>query len=190
MLPDTDKEFDKIYPEEIRKHSYIHWTPIEVAQQAIQWLDLDAGDTVIDIGAGAGKFCLIGAQLSQARFIGVELRESLCKVFNSTANDLGLTNVSVKNTDVKSFDLQRYNRFYFYNPFCEYIATEQKIDDTIQFSQDAFEGYQDYVIEQLSNTAVGTKIVTYCADAFLLPESFKLSEMYFEGKLLLWEKTK
>src|SRR5438309_796822 len=66
-----DIYFDRIYPEWARKLSRIHWTPIPVVRRAVELLtegrELDPV-RILDVGSGAGKFCLIGAAISYAQF--------------------------------------------------------------------------------------------------------------------------
>lgn len=189
-LPKTDKEFDQIYPKRIRELSYIHWTPIEVALLAVQWLDPDSNTKVLDIGAGVGKFCIIAAMQKKAKYFGLEMREDLVNVFQDTIDMLGLGDVQIIHDNVLNVEFKDFDAFYYYNPFCEQIAINGKIDNTIEFSQDKYREYEDYVIDQLDTTKVGTKIVTYCSETFTLPSSYELKNMYFDGKLALWEKVK
>ena len=51
-----DEAFNTIYPEEIRKLSRKHWTPVAVAKMAAEFLVVRPGIKVLDIGSGAGSF--------------------------------------------------------------------------------------------------------------------------------------
>src|SRR3954452_18195742 len=56
-----DAEFDRLFPDELRDRSYLHWTPVEVAVRAAELLaPSPRGIRVLDVGAGVGKLCLIG----------------------------------------------------------------------------------------------------------------------------------
>ena len=65
-----DEKFDLIYPPQIRELSSLHWTPVAVAAEAAKLLVTAPGTRVLDIGCGPGKFCLVGASLTDGRFTG------------------------------------------------------------------------------------------------------------------------
>jgi len=75
-----DHFFNTLYPLRIKKLSECHWTPVEVAKLAADYLVDKPNCKVLDIGSGAGKFCLIGAASTKGRFYGVEQREGLVKL--------------------------------------------------------------------------------------------------------------
>ena len=54
-----------------------YWTPLAVAKRAADWLEDLGIRTVVDIGSGAGKFCVVGALFGKCRFIGLEQYSSL-----------------------------------------------------------------------------------------------------------------
>lgn len=86
----ADKDFDSIYPKKIKEAADIHFSPIKVSKVAAFYL-ADKKDTkILDIGSGAGKFCLIGSACTDAYFIGVEQRKSLCKVATQIAKQYHL----------------------------------------------------------------------------------------------------
>lgn len=185
-----DIEIELFYPEEYRKHSQVHWTPIEVAKQALDWLDVNKDTHVLDIGSGVGKFCSIGARNTNGRFTGVEIRKDLVDVANSVKKKLSIPNIEFIHSDITEINFQKYNSFYYYNPFCEYLAISDQIDDSISFSQEKYREYEDYVIEQFIDLPINTKVVTYFAETFTFPDSYELKELKHEGKLALWMKTK
>jgi 2-polyprenyl-3-methyl-5-hydroxy-6-metoxy-1,4-benzoquinol methylase len=56
----SDESFNEIYPESIRKFCGRHWTPVAVAKMAAAYLADQPGARILDIGSGAGKFCMVG----------------------------------------------------------------------------------------------------------------------------------
>lgn len=183
-----DASFDALYPEGIKAHSFIHWTPVEIIETALQWLDPKKSTKILDIGSGAGKFCILGSMFSKASFTGVEFREDLVKVARATAKVAGATNVTFINDNIANIDFRDYDAFYYYNPFCEFLAEFDRIDDRITYDPGSFRRYEDYVIEQLEQVPVGTRIVTYCSGTFPLPATFDLKNLLYDGKLALWQK--
>ena len=49
-----DDDFDEIYPEEIRPMAFTHFTPVEMAIKAAQFLVQKKGMRILDIGSGCG----------------------------------------------------------------------------------------------------------------------------------------
>src|SRR5688572_15369217 len=73
----TDRAFDRFLPEDLRAVSMKYWTPLRVVKRAAEWLNDVNARHVVDIGSGAGKFCVATATLSRARFTGLEQSRSL-----------------------------------------------------------------------------------------------------------------
>jgi cyclopropane fatty-acyl-phospholipid synthase-like methyltransferase len=185
----TDPSFDALFPKEIQKHSFIHWTPVEIFETALEWLELNAVSQLLDIGSGSGKFCALAGMRSKGAVTGVEFRPDLVKVAKKTAKKLKLSNVSFINADVTTIDFTAFTHFYYYNPFCEFLAEFDHIDDSISFDREAFRKYEDYVIHQYELLPIGTKVVTYCSESFTFPSSYELKNLLYDGKLALWVKT-
>ena len=185
-----DKEFDELYSENLRKHSSIHWTPIEVVKIALNWLEITEKSRVLDIGSGIGKFCTLGALLTKGHFTGVEMRSELVETANFLIKELDLCNIHYLHSNITEIDFTEYNAFYYYNPFCEQIAISDAIDDTIAYSQIQFREYEDYVIDQLSALPINTRVVTYCSETFAFPDTYELKNLNSDGTLALWIKTK
>jgi len=183
-----DTAFENVLKKSVQGHSYIHWTPVEVIKTAVQWLGTQRDNKILDIGSGVGKFCLVGALNSKAQFTGVETRKNLVDQATELQKELALNNVNFIHSDIREIDFGNYTSFYFYNPFCEHMALSGGIDDQIQFDEEAFYAYQDFVEEQLKRTPKGTKLVKYCSPDFDISTDFDLADMYFEGQLQLWLK--
>lgn len=186
----SDKSFDAMLPEFARKHSFIHWTPIEIIETALDWLKLDDSSHVLDVGSGAGKFCLVGGMRSRAKFTGVEMRADLVGVANALKKKMAVTKASFRETDIRTIDFREFSHVYYYNPFCEYIAEFDRIDDRVTYDPDSFRLLEDYVIDQLITMPLGTRVVTYCSETFPFPASYDLQDMLYDGKLALWVKTR
>lgn len=186
----TDSEYDEVYPEHIKKLSDIHWTPIEIARIAIEWLELDEHSHLLDIGSGVGKFCCIAAEMTNAKITGVEKRKNLVRIAEKVIKEKELSNIQIINSNITKIDFKDFNAFYYYNPFCEQISIQGSIDDTIAFSQVRYREYEDYVIDQMEHLPIGTKIVTFYSQEFTLPETYELKNLYFNSTLALWVKTK
>ncbi|MBL4592482.1 MAG: methyltransferase domain-containing protein [Flavobacteriales bacterium] len=184
----SNQDFDKLYPEYIRSLSNIHWTPIEIIEVAIEWLGAYSGANILDIGSGAGKFCIVGGILSNSKFTGIEKRGNLVSEANKLLKNFELNNVRFINANILNSDFRKYDAFYYFNPFCEQIASCQWIDQNISFSKTKYRLYENYVYSQLLKMPLGTRLVTYCSHDFSPPSSYKIKEMMFNGLLVLWIK--
>ena len=187
---ESDSEFDKIYPIRFQKISKVHWTPVEVIKTAINWLEVNNAKKILDIGSGVGKFCITGSILSKIAFVGVEKRKNLFLQSKKTASFFKRKNVSFINDNITNINFQEFDAFYYFNPFCEQIAYSGWIDQKLDFSEEKYKCYENYVIEQLSTMPIGTKVITYCSDDLVLPGSYSLRNIMFNGQLLLWIKQK
>jgi hypothetical protein len=185
----TDNEFDTIYPENLKKHGHVHWTPVEVAIEAVAFLTDIKSPRVLDIGSGAGKFCLIGAAITKANFTGVELRPELYKLAKRIAKHYSLPNTEFVNSNILEVDFSPYNAFYYFNPFYENIEQTNTIDDTLDLKTQNYNIYTKYVKQQLENMPKGTRLVTYWSSAKDVPLNYTLQVESMNGLLEMWEKT-
>ncbi|RYF79736.1 MAG: class I SAM-dependent methyltransferase, partial [Chitinophagaceae bacterium] len=136
----SDRAFDEVYPAAIRALAYRHWTPLDVAKKAADFL-ITANDTrVLDIGSGVGKFCLAAAHYKpSASFVGIEQRPVLVQHASAAKKILSIPNAEFLTGNFTGIDFSRYNHFYLYNPFYENLAGTPKIDDSLQYSTELFE---------------------------------------------------
>ncbi|MEB2782649.1 class I SAM-dependent methyltransferase [Algoriphagus sp. C2-6-M1] len=183
-----DEEFDALYPVKIKKLSGTHWTPVDVARKAIAFLDQEGGRTVLDLGSGAGKFCLVAAANSKAILTGVEQRENLVRLSRKLAVKYQLQHVDFIHGDLKNLDFRRYDAFYFFNAFEENINLKDKLDKEGSINFEQYHRYIKLIREKFEEAAAGTRIVTYCGDAAEIPESYLLVKSSNKGKLKFWEK--
>ena len=183
-----DEKFDLIYPRQIRELSPIFWTPVAVAAEAAKLLVTTPGIRVLDIGSGVGKFCLVGASLTDGRFTGVEQRSDLVETATQAAKDLGFVGVEFIHGNVTDFDLSAHDAFYLFNPFEEHLFDGHKIDRAVPLSPTLFKRYTRHVSAQLGARPIGTRVVTYMGYADDIPACYKCEEALFGDDLKLWIK--
>lgn len=183
-----DSEFNELYPIHIKELASRHWTPIAVAKLAAEYLAQTPNSRVLDIGAGAGKFCLVGAASTQGIFYGVEQRESLIKISKKIAEKHKISNVNFIHSNINKISFSDYEAFYFFNSFYENIDLTCSIDNKIPTDRDLYYIYSDYVKEQLNKTPVGTRLVTYWSKWDEIPISFDLERTDCNGLLNFWKK--
>jgi predicted RNA methylase len=182
--------FDLVYPKEFQELSKIHWTPTAIIELSVEWLTHEGETNLLDIGSGVGKFCHVGALLSDLKFNGVEKRKNLYETSVKVKNELKLKNVEFINKNITDVEFNAYNSFYYFNPFCEQLASADWIDKTVTFSEEKDKLYTDYVHQQLAKLSVGARVVTYCSKNDFIPDSYRLINMNTNGFLELWIKVK
>jgi len=183
-----NKEFDQLLSPAFKKVGDIHWTPTVIVVKAAKWLGENGKSKILDIGAGVGKFCMVGAGVSEAHFTGVELRKNLVDEANKIKEELGLKKVSFLNQNITTVSFKAYNAFYFYNPFCEHTAVADWIDKKTDISLEKLAEYENHIYDELAKKEKGTKVVTYLSASFNLPESYFAVEILNDGDLVFWEK--
>jgi SAM-dependent methyltransferase len=185
-----DAKFDLIYPPQIRKLSSVFWTPVHIAAEAARLLVSDARTRVLDIGCGPGKFCLLGAQLTEGRFTGVEQRGDLVAVARRAAADLELSEVDFLHLNVADVSFAEYDAFYIFNPFEENMFQAHKIDATVPLSPELFRRYTSHVAAELGARPLGTRVVTYMGYADEIPCCYDCESALFGDDLKLWVKAR
>ncbi|HEY2896964.1 MAG TPA: methyltransferase domain-containing protein [Gemmatimonadaceae bacterium] len=113
-----DSAFDELVLPELRHLSHAHWTPVEVAIRATALLSPTPHMRVLDVGAGVGKLCAVGALSSNAVWYGVEQHEELVNAARRLTRALGIANrTQFLHGDVFAIDWSDFDALYLYNPF-------------------------------------------------------------------------
>ena len=185
-----DELFNALYTQRIEAIADIHFTPIEVAKVAAQYLADRVGIRVLDIGSGAGKFCMVGAVTTEGNFTGIELRVDLHDSSAQIALAYQLTNLEFIHSNITDIAFGAYEAFYCFNSFYENISATGHIDETIELTREHYESYSAYVCEQLDTMPIGTKLVTYFSHLREVPDSYSVQHTDFENKLKMWKKVK
>lgn len=187
-VPVEDLAFDRLYPDHVRRLSAVHWTPVSVALRAAALLAPEQGMRVLDIGAGPGKLCCVGALAYGGTWQGIELNPALVAAATATAKCLEVDHcTSFCAGDMEQVDWDRFDSLYFFNPF-----------ETLLFGcgaadQAGWTRFADQVArteERLSALSAGTRVVTFHGFGGEMPSSFALAftESIDDGELALWIK--
>ncbi len=182
-----DEKFDRIYPARIRQLSSIFWTPLAVAAEATRLLVHAPGTRVLDLGCGAGKFCLVAATLSDARLTGIEQRPELIAAARAAAAAMELADIEFIEGNLVDLDFAQFDAFYLFNPFEENLHGH-KIDSAIPLSPRLFQHYTQHVADQFGARPLGTRVVTYMGYADDIPACYDCEETRFGDDLKLWIK--
>jgi SAM-dependent methyltransferase len=185
----SDAMLEQLYPRDIRELSKRHWTPLGVARKAAHFLALENNARILDIGSGAGKFCLAAAfYRPKAFYYGVEQRISLVYKAETARQILRLENVSFLHGNFTKLDFRNYDHFYFYNAFYENLVGTDKIDNSIVYSGELYNYYTRYLYQQLEQKPAGTRLATYHSMEDEIPPGYHVVGSEFDNLLKFWIK--
>lgn len=173
MCP-KDRAFDYHLPAELRVVSGQFWTPLAVALRTAEWIDDLAVQSVVDIGSGAGKFCVAAGLAARCRFIGIEHRPRLVAAARSLARAFEVDHrVTFVEGALGEIQTPPADVYYLYNPFGENLyGLDGHLDQKVELSEERY--YRDIAaVESLLQRApVGTHVVTYNGFGGNLPEGY------------------
>lgn len=185
-----NSRFDALLPPGIRRFSARHWTPVQVAKRAAELLVEDSKSMILDIGSGAGKFCIVGALTTPGQFVGVEQRSSLHRTACGIVDKFSIPRVQFLNSRMEDVDWGQFSGFYLFNPFYENIAETIRMDQAVEFSESRYKECIELVRSKLSGARPGTRVVTYYGFGGEFPRGFSLQyrEPIATSALELWIK--
>jgi len=185
----SDNEFNSIYPLSIQALSPRHWTPVEVAKKASQFLCYKDGLKVLDAGSGAGKFCMIGAATQPScTFYGIDFREKLIHLSNKLKERYNISNVQYIRDNLMNVNFTDYDVVYFFNSFHEKIDDSAVIDYNSKVSYVLYRRYMTNFFLKLCKMPIGTRVVTYHTLDFCVPNSYTKVKTLTDGHLKFYVK--
>lgn len=185
----SDEVFNELYPLSSQKLASRHYTPIYVAKMAADFLAAENNARILDIGSGAGKFCLAAAHFKpNAFYYGVEQRLGLLYHAETAQKILALENVKFIHGNFTQLDFRKYDHFYFFNSFYENLAGTNKIDNSIDYSGELYNYYNRYLYKQLDLKPAGTRLATYHSLENEVPRSYQVVGADADGLLKYWIK--
>ncbi|MCF3108338.1 class I SAM-dependent methyltransferase [Niabella sp. CC-SYL272] len=186
---ESDDAFNKLYPPSIRALDRYHWTPLEVAVKATQFLAAEDNARILDIGCGVGKYCLsAGYYAPRAHFFGVEQRKYLLSHANKAKEALGGNNVTFIHANFTQLNFTNFDHFYFFNSFYENLDQMERIDDSIDYSLELFNYYNRYLYHQLNQKPIGTRVATFHSLEDEMPRGYHVVESSRSNRLKFWIK--
>jgi SAM-dependent methyltransferase len=169
----SDAELDEVFPEELRDRSHVHWTPIAVAVRAAEWLAPVPRLRILDVGAGVGKVCVVGAAVTGATWWGIEQDAAQVAAANHAAWALDVDRrTRFVHGDGSRLSWDEFDGFYFYNPFTTLMLAPHASPfvryATIQSTLRRIE-------QRLAAARPGTRVVTYHGFGGKLPPGYSLA---------------
>lgn len=191
--PVTEEALDALYPEDIRRLSSRFWTPVSVAVHAAKLCAPEGRARVLDVGAGVGKFCLVGALVTESIFVGIEHRKALVDVGREVLAAVGARNARLVHGTIEDIDFTYFDALYFYNPFEENLVSPSwHIDPSVSLSIERFQDDVARIEEALEAAPPGMRVVTYQGFGGTMPPRYDLVHEDAHGirDLALWVKHK
>ncbi len=184
--------FDMFMPVEHRVVSWQFWTPLVVVLRAATWLEAHGVTSVVDIGSGAGKFCVAAALATRCHFTGIEQRSALV----STARELArIFGVDERATFIQGVfgetPLPDAELYYLYNPFGENVFdADSRLDDEVELSDERYGRDTNAATELLENAPIGTYVLTYNGFGGAIPDGYVVvrTDRELPNVLHLWQK--
>jgi SAM-dependent methyltransferase len=187
-----DAAFDRLLPEWTQAASSQHWTPLEVAVRAAQWFDDYRIRTVVDIGSGAGKFCVAAALAGHCHFTGLEQRERLVAGARSLVRLFGVeSRVHFIHGTLGAASLPAADAYYLYNPFGEHLCdARERIDDEIELGVQRHAEDLAQLGNLLDEARPGSYVMAYNGCGMRMPANYRLlcTDRELPNVLSLWRK--
>ena len=188
----NDRSFDRFLPEPLRLVSPQYWSPLAVAKRAGEWFDDLGIRTMVDIGSGAGKFCVAGALFGTSRFIGLERHSLLVRSAGALADLFDLNDrVSFIAGTFGAVPTPVGDAYYFFNPFGEYwLGADYPREGDADLAATRYADDIAVAEDLLRSVPVGTWILTYNGFGGRMPASYELVRVDWKlcGVLRLWRK--
>jgi SAM-dependent methyltransferase len=189
----ADRQFDQFLRRDLAALSEVHWTPLAAAARAAEWINDLGLKAVLDIGSGAGKFCVATALASNARFIGLERRPKLVSAARRLARLFRVEDrVRFLAGAFADTTAPVVDGYYLYNPFAENLfGPSDQIDAEVPLGPARF--IRDIIATEdlLRRAPAGTYVITYNGFGGRVPPSY--IEFRVDHKLpallQMWRKT-
>ena len=160
-------------------------------KRASEWLDSLGIRRVVDIGAGAGKFCVAGALFSGCRFIGLEHRPSRVESARTLARLFGVDDrVGFVCGALGQGPTPAGDAYYLFNPFDDAPGDMDEEEAAVRRRTAQHEPAVAIAEALLRRAPRGTCVLTYNGFGGRVPESYRLIciDLAFTGGLRLWRK--
>lgn len=170
-----EREFDRFLPMELRSVSTTYWSRLCVALRAAEWIRELGIKSVVDVGSGPGKFCVVAGLATEARFLGVEQRERLVRSARDLAETFGVSDrVRFIRGTFGEMPLPVAEAYYFFNPFGENIfGPEDRLDHDVELGNSRYLRDVASAEQLLDDLPSDTYLITYNGFGGEVPKAFR-----------------
>jgi hypothetical protein len=190
----SDPYVDQFLPHELRRVSGQHWTPVAVAMRVAAWLTSAGATSVVDVGSGAGKFCVVAALASRCSFVGLEHRPRFVEAARVLAELFGVDDrVRFVHGALSAEAIPKASAYYLYNPFGENLyAPNEHLTHDVDLSPERYRRDVALVEELFERAAVGTHVIKYNGFGGRMPLSYEpvMVDRELPNLLRMWRKTR
>lgn len=189
-----DRVFDSLISQPAQGSPYVvNWTPVEVAFKVACWINSRAIETLVDIGAGPGKLCIIGALTSYCRFVGVEQSPARVRDARRLASAFQVADrVRFVESSIRQSGIPLAQAYYLFNPFEEHLYESTPDPMAAVKSVRDFALDVSYVERFLGEAPRGTYVIKYNGFGGRMPRAYDMicSDYSTDCSLRLWCKTR
>ena len=188
----TDRAFDRFLPEPLQQVSEEFWSPLIVARRAAEWFADLGVRSVVDVGSGAGKFCVASALWGECRFTGIEQRPFLVKSARALARLFDVNDrVHFVLGSLGEVPTPVADAYYFFNPFGDYsvgLHPRAELDRAAALERHARD--VEEAVQLLREVPAGTCLLALNGFGGSLPPGFTLIRVDWDvpGALRMWRK--
>lgn len=170
--PPRDECFDLFLPARLRAVSYRFWTPLDVTRRCAAWFEEVGIRSIVDIGAGVGKFCIVGALTSSCFFLGIEQRPRFARVARELARLLSVADrVTILDGQFGKVPLPQADCYYLFNPFEENLfPIQEALDGDVELSPARFRRDLRAFRSLVATSPIGTYFLSYNGIGGVLPD--------------------
>ncbi len=185
--------FDQFLPPRSRALANQHWTPLAVIRRVARWLEELEIESVVDVGSGAGKFCVAAAlSAPHCRFVGIEHRRWLTAAARDLARVFNVEDrVEFIDGAVGEIAVPRAAAVYLYNPFGENMVDgNDHIDEEVELTGARYQRDIATVARLLNALPTGTFVINYNGYGGKMPRSYEVvrDDVDLSYPLRVWRK--
>lgn len=190
----SERHFDRFLPAAAREVASEYWTPLAVALRVSAWLRELEVNTVVDVGAGAGKLCVALALSlgSECEITGVEQRARLVDAARELALLFEVSDrVRFVQAELGHGPLPPAQAYYLYNPFGEnLLAASDCIDHDVELDERRHRREVAWFTDQLARAPARTVVVEYNGFGGRMPVGYRelRADPQQRYPLRLWQK--
>jgi len=190
----SDRFFDQFFPYDLQRVSGQHWTQLSVALRVAEWLTGASVKSVVDVGSGAGKFCVAAALASRCSFIGIEQRPRLVEAARALARIFDVDDrVRFVEAAISHSVVPAADAYYLYNPFGENLfGSAERLGDDVELGLERYERDIAFMEEFFERAPVGIYVIKYNGFGGRMPRSYDevIVDRAMPNMLRMWRKSR